>query len=1155
MSAENRENGLAAGNDVERKEFWLSSFSIKNRISVLVIIFLISIMGVTSYITLPKESFPNINIPYVFVVTVYPGVSPEDIESLVTRKLEDELAGISEVKTMTSTSNEGISTINLEFDTNIQIEEALQKVREKVDLAKSELPDEAEDPIVQEVNLAEFPIMQVNLSGNYDLEILKELAEDLQDKLESVNSVLGVDLTGGLEREVQIDVDLPKLQYYNISFGDIIAAVQSENITIPGGDITVGIKNFLLRVPGQFETTAPIEDIVITTENNQPIYIRDVANVTFGFKERDTYSTLDGAPVITLGVKKRVGHNILATTDAVKAILEREVANMPPTTTYKITNDQSKYVQSMVSNLENNIISGLILVVGVLLFFLGFKNASFVGIAVPLSMFMTFILLTMIGVTMNMIVLFSLILALGLLVDNSIVVVENIYRHFEEGFDSFEAAKKGTGEVAIPIISGTATTVAAFIPLLFWPGIIGDFMKYLPITLILTLCSSLFVALVINPVLCALFMSVAVDEETGKKSPILTRKGRFVIGGVFGIFLLICLMISFVSWVTLIVFSLLFWISYIFILKPVGTWWQYDGMNKVIEKYEKTLNWCLNHSKTTVGIAVIVLVMSVVTLNIFFPGSELFPENIPPQDVYVQIETPVGTDVEFTKTIVERVAREISGMPFMSDVNSILALSGASIAADMSGGGNSTHLGTVAINFTDYQLREHDVFEAMEYMRNTLPELVAGAKITVEKPQEGPPTGPPINLEVSGKDMAALTTISNDLLRILENHPVYAKLDGLESDLPQSRPEVKVVIDREKAALYNLSTSAIGMTIRQAINGVEASKFRDGKDEYDITVRLADEYRKDLSTLGNLTIFHEGNQIPLSEVAFWEVGDGLGGINHKDSERVIIISADVRSAYQSNAVLLEAQEVLTEYLNSLPQGYTYSWTGQQQEQDESFFFLFQALLSALFLITMILVSQFNSIAKPGIILTSIVMSTAGVFYGLSFFQMPFGLMAMLGIISLAGVVVNNAIVLIDYVDILRSRDKMDMRSALMQAGVTRFRPVILTAITTLVGLAPLAMGFNIDFFVLINEPGTFFSNIGEFVYWGGEQAAWWGPMAIAVIVGLTFATALTLILVPVVYGMLEKGRQDLNLMMFGTTEPGIIKSPEEIQELRMQNAQ
>jgi len=1124
---------MSTTNTDNRKEFWLSTFAINNRISVMVLVALVAIMGIVSYLTIPKESFPNITVPNIFVVTLYPGVSPEDMESLVTRKLEDELGNISEIKEMTSTSTEGYSSVVLEFDTGIDIEEALQKVREKVDLAKAELPEDAEEPLVQEVNLSEFPIMQINLSGDYDLEILKDIAEDLQDKIEAIPTVLGVDLTGGLEREVQVDVDLAKLKYYNLSFGDIIGAISAENVTIPGGDISVGTKSFLLRVPGQYQETAPIEDVVLKVNEGKPIYLRDIANVTFGFKERETYSTLDESPVITLGVKKRTGENILETYDRVSAILDDALPTLPPTTTYKITNDQSKDVKNMVSSLENNIISGLILVIGVLLFFLGVRNASFVGISIPLSMFLSFIILSALGITMNMIVLFSLILALGMLVDNAIVVVENIYRYLEEGYDNFEAAKKGTGEVAGPIIAGTATTLAAFFPMIFWPGTVGEFMGYLPKTLIITLSSSLFVGLIINPVICALFMTI--DGDTNKAQ--LTKRGKQILYSMLALVLLVLVLSSFVTWTMLIVLGALLWILNKYVLAPTGKWWQAEGLNVFIDTYENSLIWALNNRLKTVGIAFFVLIMSFVVLGVFNPGTEFFPEDIPPRDVYVQIETPVGSDVEFTRSVVDKVAERVKNIPQASDINTILAVSGAAISSDPAGGGgNSTHKGTVAINFVDYELREGDIFEAMEYMRNDLNGVIAGAKITVEKPQDGPPTGPPINLEISGPDMTELTRISNDVLSALEADSIFAKMDGLETDLPDSRPEIRVEVDREKAGLYELNTNMIGMTVRQAINGVEASKFRDGKEEYEIVVRLAKEYRDDLSTLSDLTVFHEGIQIPLSEVASWEISDGFGGIRHKESERVITVSADVRSGYQSNAVLAEAQQVLARYLDGLPPGYNYEWTGQQQEQDESFAFLGRAFLIAVFLIAFILVSQFNSIVKPVIILSSVVMSTAGVFYGLVTFQMAFGLMAFLGLISLAGVVVNNAIVLIDYVDILRTRDCLDLRSALVQAGKVRFRPVILTAITTTLGLVPLAVGFNFDFITLVNNPIEFFTHLGEYIYWGGEQAAWWGPMAIAVIVGLLFSTFLTLILVPVLYSVIERGKQSLQQLFFARKE-------------------
>lgn len=1127
----------------ERKEFRLTSFSIKNRISVLVLIGLIALMGIQSYITIPKEAQPDITIPNIIVITTYPGVSPVDMENLVTRKLEDEISGISDIKELSSTTTEGYSSINIEFNTDVNIDEALQKVREKVDLAKPELPGEADDPIIQEINLSEFPIMQVNISANYGLDDLKTVAEDLQDRFEAIPQVLEVDLAGGLEREVKVDVNLPSLKYYGISMGDIIDAIQNENVTIPAGTVDVGTKSFLMRVPGEYDIPDLIEDIVIDAPGDAPIYIRDVANVVFGEKDRESYALLDGSPVITLSVKKRTGTNIIETSDAVRAIINQQLPAMPPTTEIVVTSDMSDEINMMVSSLENNIISGLLLVIGVLLFFLGVRNASFVGISIPLSMFMSFIILQFSGITMNMIVLFSLILALGMLVDNAIVVVENIFRYLEEGFDNIDAAKKGTGEVAMPIISGTSTTLAAFLPIAFWPGIVGDFMSYLPITLIITLSSSLFVGLVINPVLCAVFMKL--ETEDGKNKAALTKNGKWILYGTGALILLFFSFDNTLLVLMSVIIAGVLLVSYKWILKPVSIWWQRRGLNNVLRHYDHVLRWSLSRRYLVLGLAVFTLLSSFVVFGFFNNGIVFFPEDIPPKRVYVQIETPEGTSVEFTRDIVYEMERRVKTISHFGDVETVVATAGSAVSSGMDfGGGGRSNRGTVVLNFTDYNQREGDVFNSIEELREMLPEGIAGAEIIVERQQDGPPTGKPINLEIAGSNLEQLEQISNEIVTIIENDVVYGKLDGLESDLPEPRPEMRINVDREKAAVFGVNTRDVGNTIRQAINGIEASKFRDGNDEYDITVRLAKKYREELSTLNNLTVMgEEGRQIPLSEIASWSVDEGFGGIRRIDQERVVSVVADVRTNYNSNAVLLEVQELLSSYLDELPAGIQTGWTGQLQEQDEAQDFLTMAFIIALGLMAFILISQFNSIAKPFIVLTSVIMSISGVLYGLVLFQMPFGIiMTGIGVISLAGVVVNNAIVLIDYIDILRSRDNMSLYDALIQGGLVRFRPVVLTAITTTLGLVPLAIGFNLDFIVLFSDPMLFFTNFGEYFYWGGEQAAWWSPMAIAVICGLLFATLLTLILVPVLYFIIEELRRKLSSFFFGTENPGIIIS-------------
>jgi multidrug efflux pump subunit AcrB len=1130
-----------------RKEFRLSSFSINNRVSVLVMVVLIAIMGIQSYLSIPKEAQPDITIPNIIVITLYPGVSPVDMESLVTKKLEEELATISDIKEMMSTTTEGYSSINLEFNTDVNIDEALQKVREKVDLAKPELPSAAEDPIIQEINTSEFPIMQVNVSGSYELDDLKIVAEDLQDRIETIPQVLEVNLAGGIEKEVQVDVDLQSLKYYGVSMGDIIMAIQNENVTIPAGAIDVGTKKFLMRVPGEYDSPAPIEDIVIDAPNDSPIYIRDVADVSFAQKERESYAYLNGDPVITLSVTKRTGTNIIEAAQSVRSIIDEQLPNMPPTSDVKITSDMSEEITMMVSSLENNIISGLILVIGVLLFFLGVRNASFVGISIPLSMFMSFIILQASGITMNMIVLFSLILALGMLVDNAIVVVENIFRYLEEGYDNIEAAKKGTGEVAMPIISGTATTLAAFLPIAFWPGIVGDFMSYLPITLIITLSSSLFVGLVINPVLCAVFMELETDDN--KTKPSMTKKGKWLLSIIGIIILGLLLLGNPIFWGMMIALGAILVLSFKFFMKPVGLWWQERGLNKVLRYYESTLKWSLDHRFVVLGISVAILFSSFIVFGTFNQGVEFFPEDIPPKRVYVQIETPAGTNVDFTRDIAEELENRLSQLDNYEDIETVVNTPGSPVSSGMEfGGGNTSNRGTIVLSFVDYNERVGSTFDSIEQLREIMPKGIAGAEITVERQQDGPPTGKPINLEIAGQDLEQLDTVSMEILSILENDPIYGKLDGLETDLPEARPQTRITVDREKAAIYGVNTSDVGNTIRQAINGVEASQYREGNDEYDIIVRLAEKYREDLSTLNNLTVMgEEGRQIPLSEIASWHVEEGYGGVRRIDQDRVVSVVADVRSNFNSNAVLAEAQQLLEPHLQDLPKGVTARWTGQNEEQDEAQEFLTNAFFIALALMAFILISQFNSVAKPFIVLSSVIMSIAGVLYGLVLFQMPFGIiMTGIGVISLAGVVVNNAIVMIDYIDILRSRDKMNLYDALLQGGLVRFRPVILTAITTTLGLVPLAIGFNLDFIVLANDPMLFFNNIGEYLYWGGVQAAWWSPMAIAVICGLMFATFLTLIVVPVLYYVIEETRRNTNKYFFDTVNPAIIIDQSEV---------
>ena len=1097
------------------KEFRPTSLAVDHQTSVLVLFAFITIAGLLAYRAIPRESFPEVELPMIAVTTIYPGVTPADIESLVTRPLEDELSTIADVKDLTSTSVEGYSSIVAEFESTIDLESALQKVREKVDLARPELPSEAEDPSIIEFNFSEMPIMQVNLSGQYGLVRLKEIGEEIQERLEQLPEVLRVDVRGGLEREVKVDVHLDRLQFYGLEIQDVIDAIRSENVNIPGGSIDVGPLQYLVRVAGEFEDPMIIQDLVIDTEDGRPIYVRDIADVEFGFQDRTSYARLDDDPVVTLDVLKRTGENIIETSQLVKSVIEDMAPVLPPTTVVKITSDQSVQIDTMVSSLENNIISGLILIIAVLLFFLGAGNSVFVAISIPTSMLLSFAILQLLGITLNMVVLFSLILALGMLVDNAIVVVENIYRYVEEGWDRRTAAKKATGEVAMPVIAATATTLAAFAPLLFWPGQMGEFMKFMPSTLIIALASSLFVALVIVPTLCAMFLRLE-DDPAPPLRPAArgTMIGVAVLAGI-AVGIRNPLMIALLAATVAGLFGL-----HAVLVRGMATGFQKVWVPRILTLYERQLRLALDHRAVLIAGSILGLLGTVGLFYRFNAGVELFPEDMPPAQILVDMELPVGSTPEATDAIARRLEEDIRALPGMEEAESVVATVGGSGGGGggnpMGGGASGPNAGRVTVSMIEFGEQELDSKALLTRMQSTLGKDIAGAEVKVDQLAQGPAQGSPVNIELVGEDPATLQALSDRVLEILEDDPVYGKLVGLESDLDAARPELAVAVDREKAALYGVSSRDIGMAIRGAIQGIEAAKYRTGNDEYDIVVRLAEEYRGELESLRDLTVMNEGTQIPLLSVADWEVADGYGSIQRKDQSRMATISSDVRTGLNNNRVLQEVQAVLADFTaNELPVGYQLQYTGMSEEQAEAQEFLSSAFLGPIGLIGIILVTQFNSVVKPVIILTSVFMSTAGVFLGLLVFRMPFGIiMTGVGIISLAGIVVNNAIVLVDYVEILRTRDGLGRREALIRAGHVRFRPVILTAVTTALGLIPLAVGLNFDFFGL-------FARLEPELYWGGEQAAMWGPMAIAVIIGILFATFLTLILVPVLYSVVD----------------------------------
>ncbi len=1121
------------------KQFGLTSLSINNKTTVYVLTLIIVFLGISSYINLPKENFPEVEQPTIYIGTLHPGNSPADMENLITRPIEKEINTIASVDNIRSTSVQDYSTIIVEFTTDTDVTEALQKVKDAVDKAKSELPsDLREEPDVFELNFSEFPILNINLSGDYNVETLKEYAEYLEEEIERFPEISKAEVRGVDEREVKINVNPYEMEARDISFTDIENAITAENVTISGGNLLTSGSRRAIRIVGEFENPSQIENVIVKNEDQNIVYLRDIATVEFDYKEKESYARLNKESIVMVDVVKRSGANLLNATDKIFAMLAKAKANVfPDDLKVTVTNDQSKQTREQVSSLENNIISGVILVVLVLLFFLGTRNALFVGMAIPLSMFLAFLILGALGITINMMVLFSLIMALGMLVDNGIVVVENVYRLMEEGYSAMEATRKGVGEVAFPIISSTATTLAAFLPLAFWPGLMGAFMKYLPITLIITLGSSLFVALVINPVFIASFMKL---DEKGK----VNSKRVFLISGVLTFLGVILLIFKVLTFGNLLILSALLLLLNVFVLMPTSIKFQESFLPWLEGKYERLLAFALRKSNPFIffGGTVLLLMFSIGMLYLFAPNVLFFPIN-EPKYANVFIEFPVGTDIEqtnqFTKEVEQKVETIIN--PYSEIVESVITTvgQGTSDPGDPTavGGAQTPHKARITVNFIENKDRgKLKTSDILEEIRNGI-RGYPGVTVTVDKDAAGPPTGKPINIEISGDDYQTLISLTERVKNFINESDIDG-IEKLKTDLETGNPELIINIDREKARRFGLSTYSIATEIRTALFGKEISKFKQGEDDYEIQLRLEDRFRYDVDALMNKSITYRNqstgkiHQVPIASVAKAEYSSTFGSIKRKNLNRVVTISSNVLGGYNATKINDEIKILLADF--TIPPGYEVKFTGEQEKQQEEMAFLSQALMLAVFLIFLIIVSQFNKLSAPFIIMTSVLFSTIGVFLGLIVFQMDFiVIMTMIGIISLAGIVVNNAIVLIDFIELKKEERKVTLREgekltatmvreAIIEAGKTRLRPVLLTAITTVLGLIPLAVGINFDFI-------KFFSSYDPDFYVGGDNVIFWGPISWTIIFGLTFATVITLVIVPVMYLIANKINARFNI--------------------------
>ncbi len=1104
------------------KEFKATSWSIDNKTSIYVLALIIAVFGIFSYKNIPKEQIPDIVIPYIIVNTFYPGTSPEDMENLVTRPLETNMKSISGVKVINSTSVQDFSSIVVEFNPDVEIPDAKQKVKDEVDKTKSDLPNDLpNDPDVRDIDFSDIPIMYINLSGNYNLEKLKKYADLLQDRIEGLPEITRVDIVGALDREIQVNLDMFKMQAAGLTLNDVDRMVASENLTISGGSVDMQGMERTVRIVGEFKDLDALRNLVIISSTGAKVYLKDVADVRDAYGDRDSYARLDGLNVITINVIKKSGQNLLNASDKIKDIItDLRKTNFPPDLKVSITGDQSKFTRNTLKDLNNTIVIGFILVTIVLMFFMGFTNAFFVALSVPLSMALAYIVLPEINFTMNMLVMFSFLFALGIVVDDAIVVIENTHRIFKKsGMDITTSAKFAAGEVFVPILSGTLTTLAPFFPLAFWPGVVGKFMFYIPITVILVLFASLIIAYILNPVFAVSFMKP--DEEEVQT---MSRRKIYFITSLIVLFGIILHFLN-----ALFIGHLIIFIGILFLFHNIyGYKWllhfQHFVIPKTLNRYEQLLVWILKGRRPYYLLVSLTaaLILTFFLMGVTKPKVVFFPDN-EPNTIFALVKMPVGTSVEVTDSVTREVENRIIGVlqedtSIVESVLSNVALGASESQFDQ--GNTVSSKGKVTVNFVEFAERNGEKTEPFIGKFREVVKDIPGAEISVSKENMGPPTGKPINIDVTGDDLPLLVQSSNRLIRFIDSLNI-AGIEELKTDFDATKPEILISIDRVRANSEGISTGQVGMELRNAIFGKESSKYREGEDQYPIMLRYEESQRTNIDRLMNTKItFRDMNsglvrQIPLSSVAQITFQNSYGGINRKDAKRIITVSSNVLSGYNANEIIASIRNNLPSF--NVPEAVNIKITGEQEDQQESASFLGRAMFLSLCLIMFILITQFQSISKPIIIITEVIFSIIGVLLGFMIFKMPISIsMTGMGMVALAGIVVRNGILLVEFTDNLIARGHKT-KEAIIEAGKTRITPIMLTATAAILGMLPLAIGFNIDFIGL-------FAHLKPNIYFGGENVMFFGPLSWTIIFGLSFATFLTLIFIPVMYFILYKGK-------------------------------
>jgi len=1117
------------------REFFPSSWSIDNKTSIYILTIIITFAGISSYQSLPKEQFPDVVFPQIMVNTLYPGTSPSDMESLVTKQIEKQVKGISGVKKITSNSIQNFSMVTVEFGTNVDVAQAKQKVKDAVDKAKSDLPsDLPKDPDVIDIDISQVPIMNINISGDNDLVKLKKYADEIKDKIEGMKEITRVDMVGALDREIQINVDMYKAALANITMSDIEMAIKYENMTIPGGQIDMGNMKRSISITGDFKNATQIEDIVIRGGTGAVAYLKDIAEVKDSFKEKESFARMDGKNVITLNVIKRSGENLIHAADNIRKTLDEMKANSNlKDLKISITGDQSSKTRVTLHDLINTIIIGFILVTLILMFFMGTTNALFVAASVPISMCIAFLVMPGIGFTLNFVVLFGFLLALGIVVDDAIVVIENTHRinHENPKLGIVKSAKLAAGEVFIPVLSGTLTTLAPFFPLAFWQGVIGKFMYYMPVTMIVTLTASLLVAYIINPVFAVDFMD-DVDHVEGphevKKEKTFSR-GFFITTILFAVIALMSHLGGNHFLGNFAIFIYLFYLLNKFVLNSIIKKFQEKTWPTIQDKYASFLSWCMEGRRPygVLGSIIGLLILSFVLVGVFSPKVIFFPSG-DPNYVYTYIQLPIGTHQNYTDSITRVVENRIKGV--VGDNNPLVESMIANVAVGAGDNQNfdfsaASHKGKVTVAFVEFAERHGESTKPYLTKIRDVVKDIPGAQVVVDQEHGGPPTGKPISIEIYGENFNDLSKGAQDLIRYLNTQNI-AGVEELKSDLILNKPDAAVVIDRERARREGISTAQIGGQINNAVFGKEVSKFKDGNDDYPIMLRYLPEQRNNLNILMNAPIsFRDMNMggmmrsVPISSVATIEYGNTVGGIKRKNEERVVTVSSNVLTGFNPNEVVNQIKSAVNDFPKN--DKIRIKFGGEQEDQAETMGFLSKAMMISILLIILILVVQFNSISKPIIILSEIIFSVTGVLLGFVLFKMDISIiMTGIGIIALAGIVVRNGILLVEFTDILLDRG-MSLKEAIVEAGRTRMTPVLLTASATTLGLVPLAVGLNIDFY-------TLFSELNPHLFFGGDSVAFWGPLSWTMIFGLIFATFLTLIVVPAM------------LMIVGRLKPKIV---------------